>query len=431
MPPTATSRHLRTHPVRLAAFDLGSRPPATAHVAEDPLRAYPAPLGDVGLPTPFGPVRPSTFPACSDVCATAAAIALPRAPSFNALPRRNLAPSLHPHGSPRLAASPQLMPYASLRSPSASPPMSASPVRASPVRASPVTGFHFPPRPVSVTPQTLLPKTPTASFACPPSTPSALSALRASPPPAQVLPVMTPIVDASTSSVWQSSTSCSRQPTDNRSARRLWRHRPAHAVRLAALVAGAVHVRVVGAGFASSSLPLSSFMFTRLPTMTAMSCHARVTTAPTTRPVNVSVMTIMARQLHRGALCTSKQSTAPLRDHTACRACRMLSLGSPPSATSPALMPSASVTPVADTTGSVLASPLRLRPSPPSALRHPVLSIPLSAPAALLHEPPPACSARPPSVPSALPATQSPWRLPSAGFSGPDSPSLIPKVCPS
>ena len=44
--------------------------------------------------------------------------------------------------------------------------------------------------------------------------------------------------------------------------------------------------------------------------------------------------------------------------------------------------------------------PVRASPSPASALRHPVLSIPLSAP---LHEPPAACSARLPSASSALP----------------------------
>ena len=72
--------------------------------------------------------------------------------------------------------------------------------------------------------------------------------------------------------------------------------------------------------------------------------------------------------------------------------------------------------------------PVRTSPSPASALRHPVLSIPLSA---LLPEPPAACFARLPSASSALPATQSPWRLPSVGFSGTDSPSLIPWVCRS
>ena len=49
-----SSRPLRCTRVR-------HRPPATAHAAEDPLRAYPTPLDDVGLPTAFGPVRRSTF----------------------------------------------------------------------------------------------------------------------------------------------------------------------------------------------------------------------------------------------------------------------------------------------------------------------------------------------------------------------------------
>ena len=40
----------------IPALALGTGPLPTAHVAEYPLRAYPVPLGDVGLPT-FGPVR--------------------------------------------------------------------------------------------------------------------------------------------------------------------------------------------------------------------------------------------------------------------------------------------------------------------------------------------------------------------------------------
>ncbi len=76
------------------------------------------PLGDVGLPTTFGPLRPPTFASCS-------------------VPGGNL-----PTPAP-LAASgdiAQLMPSASLRSPSATPPSSAAPVR-----ASPVTGFRTSP----------------------------------------------------------------------------------------------------------------------------------------------------------------------------------------------------------------------------------------------------------------------------------------------
>ena len=134
MPPTATSRHLRTHPVRLAAFDLGSRPPATAHVAEDPLRAYPAPLGDAGRPP---------------LLRTGPGVALPRLrqcpPSCAVLQRLASRKPRHVSTPTRLAASggiAHLMPYHSLRSPSAPPPMSASPVR-----ASPLTGFRFPPCP--------------------------------------------------------------------------------------------------------------------------------------------------------------------------------------------------------------------------------------------------------------------------------------------
>ena len=114
----------------------------------------------------------------------------------------------------RLAASggiAHLMPYASLRSLSAPPPMSASPVR-----ASPITGFRFPPCPVSVILKTALHEPPALRFAPPPSVPSATPALHTSPCPAPVLPMTTPIVDAPTWSVHQSSTPClaptSRQP---------------------------------------------------------------------------------------------------------------------------------------------------------------------------------------------------------------------------
>ena len=56
-----------------------------------------------------------------------------------------------------------------------------------------------------------------------------------------------------------------------------------------------------------------------------MSCPVPVTTTV----VNVSVMTIMARQLHCGADYTSRRSAAPLRDRAACTARRALSLGAP------------------------------------------------------------------------------------------------------
>ena len=139
----------------------------------------------------------------------------------------------------------------------------------------------------------------------------------------------TPIVDAPTSSVRQSSTPCraptSRQPLGSSPPATL----PAHALCLAALAVGAVHLPVVGAGFASPSLPV------------------------TTTAVNLSVITIMVRQLHCRAHCTSSQSTASLRDPTACRARCVASLGLPPSATSPARTPSASLR-------SSSASPLRV-----------------------------------------------------------------------
>ena len=131
--------------------------------------------------------------------------------------------------------------------------------------------------------------------------------------------------------------------------------------------------------------------------------HSVPVTTTAATPVNVPVMTIIARQLHRSAYCTSRPLAAPLRDRTACRA------------------------------RPVPCSPRRcgLRPSSASALRHPVLSIPLSPPSAPLPEPPTACSAPMPSVPSALPATQSPWRLPPASFARLYFPSLIPRVCRS
>ena len=140
---------------------------------------------------------------------------------------------------------------------------------------------------------------PSACFAPPPSAPSATSALHASLPPALAPTMTTPIVDAPSSSVHQSSTPClapaSRQPLGLSPPATS----PAHAVLL----------RVVGASFASSSLPVTPFMFTTLPTITAMSRTAPVTTTA----VNVSVMTIMARQLDRGARCNSKQLAASPR----------------------------------------------------------------------------------------------------------------------
>ena len=157
-------------------------------------------------------------------------------------------------------------------------------------------------------------------------------------------------------------------------------------------------------------------------------CPVPVTTLTVMASVNVSVMTIMVRQLDRGGESTSKWLATPLRGRTACRARRAVSLGSPPSATSPPLTPSVSLALVVGTPGSAFASPVRACPSPAFALRRPPVSAPLSPP---LHEPPAACSALLPSVPSAPTATQSPWRLPPARLARADFPSLIPGICRS
>ena len=145
-------------------------------------------------------------------------------------------------------------------------------------------------------------------------------------------------------------------------------------------------------------------------------CPVPVTTPTVMVPVNVSVMTIMVRQLDRGADCTSKRLAAPLRDRTAWRTRCAVSHGSPPSATSP----HSRRPPRCARRRHSAPHPRRqcgLRPSLAFAPR----CAPLPTPSA-------ACSARLPSPPPALTATQSPWRLPSAGFAGVDSPSLIPQV---
>ena len=219
---------------------------------------------------------------------------------------------------------------------------------ASPLRVPPVTGFRFLPRPLSVTPPMPQHEPPAPRFAPPPSAPSAPSALHDSPRPAPVLPMTTPIVDAPTSSVHRSSTPClaltSRQllgssppATSPRSRhppryahRRRRRSRPRRWRWLPIIIAAgdAVHVH------------------------DAADHHRNVRTAPVTATVvNVSVMTITARQLHRGARCNSKQLAASPRDRTACRLRRVVSLGSPPSATSLSLTPSTSLTLAVSTPG--------------------------------------------------------------------------------
>ena len=204
MPPAETSRHPRTHPVRFTAFDLGSRPPATAHVAEYPLRAYPMPLGDVGLPTTFRPLRPPTFASCSGVCATSAyqCLPLPVAGAPSAL--RLLASRAGPAVILQRRASRQLPDTRSARRRQLRP----RPPRRCGLRPSPASALRHPV--LSIPLSAPLPEPPTVYFACPPSAPSAPSA------PAQP-----------TRSVGLQP-HASLQCPDTCSARRLWRPRLTH-----------------------------------------------------------------------------------------------------------------------------------------------------------------------------------------------------------
>ena len=244
MPPAETSRHPRTHPVRLTAFDLGSRPPATAHVAEDPLRAYPAPLGDAGRPHPFGPVRPSTFASRSGVCATSAyqCLPLPVAGAPSAL--RLLASRAGPAVILQRRASRQLPDTPSARRRQLRP----RPPRRCGLRSSPASALRH---------RRLCPGL--RQF-----TSHVRRRLRQHPLHQRNLLGPSGFNPMPHSNV----------PTPARLAAS-GDLASLMALRLAALVAGAVHVRVVGAGFASSSLPVTPFMFTTLPTLTAMSCPLR------------------------------------------------------------------------------------------------------------------------------------------------------------
>ena len=155
-----------------------------------------------------------------------------------------------------------------------------------------------------------LPDLPAQCVAPPPPTPSEPSALHASPRPAPAPSMTTPIVDAPTSSVCRSSTPCrastSRQPFGSpppaasprsrrppRCARRRRRSRPRRwrGLRFIFVAGDAVHIHDA-ADHRGNVRPVP------------------FTTPAATTPVNVSVMTIMARQLHRGAHCTSKPLTA-------------------------------------------------------------------------------------------------------------------------
>ncbi len=200
-------RHRCTHAVRLAALAPSGilpkvvpfpiaidmccprhGPPSTARVAEDPLRASPAPLGDAGLPPSSGPVRPASFTSpvrAADAsagafgnvlrtCAVSAfssdhhsiAIAAVVTLSNPAAPVRLFSTAcLAAFGS--IAA---LMPSASLCSSSAHPSASASPVP-----APHVTGFRTPPSSLSSPLRTPLPALPVACSARLPEAPSTLT----------------------------------------------------------------------------------------------------------------------------------------------------------------------------------------------------------------------------------------------------------------
>ncbi len=205
MPPAATSPHPRTHPVCFAAPDLGTDPPPR-------------------------PTSPSTRFAPT-LCHSATWASTP--PSDRAV----LTPSRRPP-----------CPAPTSRHLLGSPPPATSPGSPAPVRASPVTGFR-------TSPSCTLHSTVTASAR------ASVSLLRTTAVGSVCLlgtPRFTPSGSGANDddTVRRRPRPCIspqhlalRQRPDNRLACRLRRRRPAHAVRLAALAAGAVHVRVVGAGF--------------------------------------------------------------------------------------------------------------------------------------------------------------------------------------
>ena len=189
-----------------------------------------------------------------------------------------------------------------------------------------------------------------------------------------------------------------------------------------------------------------------------------VTTPMVMPPVNLSVMTMMARQLDRSAdfmskgldpslpdratpssplrrLASSTRYPSPLRslalpahfacphpttrrEHPASRPALRHSrrVVSPPSDIHPC-PPTGSCRPRRTTPRPACPLPGRrrcgLRPSPASASRPAPVSASLRAPPP---SPPAACFARLPAAPSAVTATQSPCRLLSAGLAGVDSP---------
>ncbi len=124
----------RFNAVHLVALALRQGPPATARVAEDPLRASPAPLGDMGLPPSVGPVRSSCFgppapapstPASASCFAPVSAHPSPcsaRMPSVPSAQLAALAPSASLRSSAPASAPRPALVSALLRTPLPSPP---------------------------------------------------------------------------------------------------------------------------------------------------------------------------------------------------------------------------------------------------------------------------------------------------------------------
>ncbi len=184
------------------------------------------------------------------------------------------------------------------------------------------------------------------------------------------------------------------------SARCLRQHRPAHPVRLAALVIRAARCGLrPSPASASRPPPVSSSL---KATLTA--CSAFLPSPPSTFPAVCCGPrpSPRRRSTSRSSPCPCSRSTSQPIHFEPARCC----LGSSPPATSHHSMPSA-----------LLSS----SSSPASAPRPALVSGPV-------HAPPSVCSTRPPSLPPALSATQSPCRLPAAGSSGDHSPSLVPMV---
>ena len=260
MPPAATSPHLRIHPVRFAALALGTDPRPHGPRRRGPASRLPCATRRRGPPQP-----------------------LRSGPSVNLVPRRT---SQRPHTLTarrlRRHRSAHAVRLAALV---VSTPGSAF---ASSVRASPVTGFCT------------LPCTGVCSTADATARASG-AALRAS-AAGSVSAVSTPRITSAVTGAADDDAHRRRADFVRASVfNALPRANLPTTARLVAsgdiapLAGAAVHARVVGTGFASSSLPVTPFMFTTLSTITAVSGAVPVTTKSATTPVNVSVMTIMPR----------------------------------------------------------------------------------------------------------------------------------------